>query len=87
MFTIGLINQPNDMWKHLSLMLDSPKKIIVLLALSYFPTYSDLVLLPGFPLHFTLFTIYSLHNIYTIHNMYDMNNMYTTYPLNNTYTI
>ena len=27
-----------------------PKKIIVLLAFSYFLTYSDLVLLPGFPL-------------------------------------
>ena len=38
----------NDMWKKLSLMLDSSqKKIKVLLAISWFPTYTDSLLLPG----------------------------------------
>ena len=43
-------NKPNDMCNKLSLMLDSFKKIKVLLAFSCFPKYSDSVRLPGFPL-------------------------------------
>ena len=43
--------QPNDMWKKISLMLDSSQKMKVLLAFSCYSTYSDSVFLPGFPLH------------------------------------
>ena len=43
-------NKSNDMWKKLSPMLDSSKKMTVLLAFSCFPTYTDSLLLPGFPL-------------------------------------
>ena len=45
-----LNNKPNDMWKNYILCWIAPKKIKVLLAFSWFPTYTDSVLLPGFPL-------------------------------------
>ena len=46
-------NKSNDMQKKISPMLDSSKKMKVLLAFSCFPTYTDSVLLPGFPLLYT----------------------------------
>ena len=50
MFIIGLIKNLMICEKKLSPMLDSSKKMTVLLAFSCFPTYTDSLLLPGFPL-------------------------------------
>ena len=50
MFTIGLITNLMICEKNYLLCWTVPKKMKVLLAFSCFPTYSDLVLLPDFPL-------------------------------------
>ena len=56
MVTKGLINSLMICENIYLLCWTVPKKIMVLLAFSYFPTYSDLVLLPGFPLPSTAST-------------------------------
>ena len=45
-------NQPNDMWKHLSLMIDCSKNNDGYISFfkKYFSTHRDLALLPDFPL-------------------------------------
>ena len=50
MFTIGLIKNQTICEKNYILCWIVPKKIKVLLAFSWFPTYTDSLLLPGFPL-------------------------------------
>ena len=54
MFTIGLKTNLMLSEKNYFLWLTVPKKMKVLLAFSGFSTYSDSVLLPGFPLLYFL---------------------------------